>query len=416
VKVLIVTMYFPPAGGGGVQRPLKFATHLPTLGIETHVLAPDDPKWVHRDDELQPPTLAWVHRARYLGPKGRKPAEELHGTQGLERIGVQARLASRRLLVPDENVSWNLTAIPAAIRIVKREGIDVVLTTSPPSSVHLIGAAVKRATGVRWVADLRDSIVAHPHRHAERLLVRAKEQGEHAVARLVARNADAIVTVSDAITDEIRERSPRGTVVTIANGSDFDDFAGLEHHSSERFRITHTGSFFGKRDPRPFLTALQRSGLDDVTARFLGDFRSVDREWAETQELGERLQLIPYAPRRRSLELQRDSEALLLLIPDAGGRGRGVLSGKVFEYLAAERPILAAVPPDGAAAELIRESGAGIVVAPDDVDGMAAALADLHARWQAGTLERVALSPEWQAKVSRRTRVEELARVLERLT
>ena len=408
-------MYFPPAGGGGVQRPLKFATHLPELGIETHVLAPDDPKWIHRDDELQPPTLAWVHRARYLGPKGRKPAEELHGRQGLERMGVQARLAGRRLLVPDENVSWNLTAIPAAIRIVKREGIDVVLTTSPPSSVHLIGAAVKRATGKPWVADLRDSIVAHPHRRAESLLVRAKEQSEHGVARLVARSADAIVSVSDAIADEMRARDPRGTVVTIANGSDFDDFAGLEHRTSDRFRITHTGSFFGKRDPRPFLTALAQSGLDDVVARFLGDFRSSDREWAEAQNLGDRLELIPYAPRRRSLELQRDSEALLLLVPEAGGRGKGVLSGKVFEYLAADRPILAVVPPEGAAAELIRSSGAGVVVAPDDVEGMAAALRELHERWRAGSLDAPALSEEWRRKVARQTRVEELARLLERL-
>ena len=196
-----MTMYFPPAGGGGVQRPLKFATHLPELGIETHVLAPDDPKWIHRDEDLPPPTLAWVHRARYLGPVGRKPAEELHGTTGLARVQRQAALFGRRLLVPDENVSWNLTAIPAAIRIVRQEGIDVVLTTSPPSSVHLVGAAVKRATRARWVADLRDSIVAHPHRDAERLVVRAKEQSEHLVARLVARQADAIVAVSEAIAD-----------------------------------------------------------------------------------------------------------------------------------------------------------------------------------------------------------------------
>ena len=196
MKVLIVSLYFPPAGGGGVQRPLKFATHLPTLGVETHVLAPDDPKWIHTDPELQPPTNAWIHRARYLGPKGRRPAEELHGRRGLDRISRQARLAGRRFLLPDENVTWNLTAIPAAIRIVRREGIDVVLTTSPPSSVHLIGAAVKRATGVRWVADLRDSIVAHPHRRPERLAVRTKERGEAIVAGLVARNADAIVAVS----------------------------------------------------------------------------------------------------------------------------------------------------------------------------------------------------------------------------
>src|SRR4029450_7503209 len=134
VKVLIVSMYFPPAGGGGVQRTLKTATHLPALGIETHVLAPDDPKWIHRDDELQPPTQAWIHRARYVGPRGRLPAQELHGTQGLERFGLQARLFGRRLLVPDENVTWNVTAIPAAVRIVRREGIDGVLTTSPPRS------------------------------------------------------------------------------------------------------------------------------------------------------------------------------------------------------------------------------------------------------------------------------------------
>jgi len=416
VKALLVTMYFPPAGGGGVQRPLKFATHLPELGIETHVLAPDDPKWIHRDEELQPPTLAWVHRARYVGPKGRKPAEELHGTQGLVRLSRRAQLFGRRFLVPDENVTWNLTAVPAAIQIARREGIDVVLTTSPPSSVHLVGAAVKRAVGIPWVADLRDSVVAHPHRRAERLAVRAKEQGEYAVAKLIARSADAIVCVSDAISEEMRAREPKGRVATIANGSDFDDFAGLEHHRSSRFRITHAGSFFGKRDPRPFLTAVAQSGLEDVVARFLGDFRSSDREWAETLALGDRLELIPYAPRRRSLELQRDSEALLLLIPEAGGRGRGVLSGKVFEYLAAERPILAAVPPDGAAAALIRDAGAGVVVAPDDVDGLTAALADLHGRWRAGSLEAPPLSEEWRRKVSRRARVQELARLLEELT
>ena len=111
--------------------------------------------------------------------------------------------------------------------------------------------------------------------------------------------------------------------MTIANGSDFDDFDGIEYRPSDRLRITHAGSFFGKRDPRPFLSAFAESGLDDAVVRFVGDFRPADAEWAETLELGDRLELIPYVPRRRSLELQRDSEALLLLIPEAGGRGRG---------------------------------------------------------------------------------------------
>jgi glycosyltransferase involved in cell wall biosynthesis len=412
VKVLLVTLYFPPAGGGGVQRPLKFATHLPGLGIETHVLAPDDPKWIHRDDLLPTPTLAWVHRVRFLGPRGRRPAEELHGTAGIERYSRQLELFGRRLLIPDENVSWNLTAIPAARRIVREEGIDVVLTTSPPGSIHLVGAAVKRTTGVRWVADLRDSLVAHPHRDAQRLLVRAKEQGHNLVARLAAQSADAIVTVSDAIAEEMRGLDPKGPVVTIANGSDFDDFAGLEYRGGgDRFRITHAGSFFGKRDPRPFLTALAR--VDGVVARFVGDFRSTDRDWAAG--IADRIELVPYAPHRRSLELQRDSEALLLLIPEADGRGRGVLSGKVFEYLAAERPILALVPPDGAAAGLLRDTGAGIVVAPDDIDGIARELTALRDRWRAGQLNGTGLSEEWRRNLSRRARVEELAELLERV-
>ena len=84
----------------------------------------------------------------------RKLADELHGRHGLDRLSRQARSLSRRVLVPDENVGWNLTAIPAAVRIVRAEGIDVVITTSPPNSVHLVGAAVKRITGARWVADL----------------------------------------------------------------------------------------------------------------------------------------------------------------------------------------------------------------------------------------------------------------------
>ena len=413
MKVLLVSLYFPPAGGGGVQRPLKLATHLPALGIETHVLAPDDPKWVHTDPELAPPTPALVHRARYVGPAGKRPADELYGRTGLDRLARQTRLTFRRFLVPDENVGWNVTAIPSAIRLVRQHAIDVVITTSPPPSVHLVGAAAKRATGVRWVADLRDSF-AHPHRRAESLAVRTKERVDHAVAGLVARRADAIVAVSDAIADEVRELRPRGPVVTIPNGCDFDDFAGLEYRSGVRFRITHTGSFFGKRDPRPFLQALAACDAD-VVARFVGDFRPSDRDFAAGLGLGDRLELIPYVPRRRALGLQRDSEALLLLIPEAGGRGKGVLTGKVYEYLAAERPILAAVPPDGAAADLIRETRAGIVAPPDDVTALRTALVELESRWRAGSLNGTPLSPETRQRLSREERVRELATLLERV-
>src|ERR1043166_8026221 len=100
------------------------------------------------DEELHPPTQAWVHRVRYIGPKGRRPSEELHGKQGLERVAVQAKMLPRRLVIPDEAATWNFTAIPAAVRIARAEEIDVVITTSPPGSVHLVGATVKRSLGI----------------------------------------------------------------------------------------------------------------------------------------------------------------------------------------------------------------------------------------------------------------------------
>ena len=201
----------------------------------------------------------------------------------------------------------------------------------------------------------------------------------------------------------MRGLGARGAVRVIANGCDFDDFAGLEYAPGTRFRITHTGSFFGKRDPRPFLQAFtaptstrwRASSATSARPIASGPSRSASATGSSSS----------YAPRAESLRLQRDSEALLLLIPDAGGRGKGVLSGKVFEYVAAGRPILAVVPPDGAAAELIRETGAGVVVAPDDVDGIRDALVELHGRFANGGVPSVELP-----RTARRCRVARASR------
>ncbi len=379
MRLLLVSFYFPPAGGGGVQRVLKFAEHLSEHDIETHVLTPTDPHWIHRDEELEVPGRVTVHRSVYVGPRGRRP--------------------------------WALTAVPAALRLAKQVRFDAVMTSSPPSSVHLIGAVVSRRLGIPWIADLRDSIVAKEDRRVDRLLPRLKE-GTHAyVASLVAREAAAIVAVTPTIGAEIERLGPRGAAVTIPNGCDFEEFDRLSYTPSERFRITHTGSFFGQRSPRPFLSALAGSDLD-VVARFVGDFRAADRDWAQTLDLGDRLELYPFLPHRQTLAVQRDSEVLLLLLPEIGARGKDIPSGKLYEYIAARRPILAAVPPDGAAANLIRETGLGIVVAPDDVDGLRQALDAFVQQWKHGELADTSLADDVKANLSRRARTEELVRLL----
>ncbi len=415
MRVLLIAFYFPPAGGGGVQRPLKFAEHLARAGVEVDVLAPDDPHWLHTDTELVLPSSVAVSRARYLGPRGLRPAEELYGRQGVGRLARKLALTPRRLLVPDENVTWLATAVPRALELVRRRRIDVVITSSPPSSVHLVGDAVRRLTGTRWVADLRDSIVAKPDRRFERLAVRVKEQGHVLVARAVARRADAIVTVTGTIGEEMRTLAARGPIFTIPNGCDFEEFEGLEYRPSDRLRITHTGSFFGRRSARPFLEAL--SGADPaIVARFVGDFRAADREWAETLGLGDRFELHGFVPHRCALGMQRDSEALLLLLPEIGRRGKDVPSGKIYEYLAAGRPILAAVPVDGQAAALIELTNAGRAVPPDDVGAIRTELDRMAEQWRSGCLSVPSLSPEWRTRLGRQTRARELLEVLEGLT
>ena len=405
MRILIVTLFFPPTGGGGVQRPLKFAAHLEALGHETYVLAPDDSKWVERDESLAPPARVHVVRATNLSPASRLLGPDLYGTRGPSRLAVHVRAVPRRALVPDPSVLWNLTAVPAAVRLISEAGIDVVLTTSPPPSVHLVGAAAKRLTGVPWVADVRDAIVSNAHR-------RFDVRGERVVARLVARFADATVTASRGIARELEEIGTAGGVTVIESGCDFDDVEGLSYRRTDRLRITHTGSFLGRRDPRPFLEAVAASDVD-VLARFVGVFRQRDRDYAAALGLGDKLELIAFSSRREALALQRDSDALLLLVPDADGRGRSVLTGKLFEYLAARRPILAAVPRDGEAARLVERAGAGVVVPPDDVGALVDAVAGFRERWRAGELGDVVLPRELERALSRRSSVERLAEVLE---
>jgi glycosyltransferase involved in cell wall biosynthesis len=416
VKVLIVSFYFPPAGGGGVQRWLRISGYLPERGIETHVLAPDDPRWIQSDPDVEIPAGVHVHRAHFVGPSGIRPAERLRGVSPLQRLWRQALLTPRRLLLPDENAAWLLTALPAARRIVRNEGIDVVITTSPPPSVHLIGAHLGRHYGVRWIADLRDSIVAKSDRHYERALVRLKGRSSRRVARRVARRADAIVCVTRKFASEMTDLGAVvGDVHVIPNGADFDDFTAIGYERGERFYITHTGNFFGKRDPRPFLSALAKIEAP-VTARFIGEFRSSDRVWAESLGLGEKLELIPFEPHARAIASQRRSDALLLLIPRSAGRGSDVASGKIYEYLAARRPILAAVPPEGAAARLVREAGAGLVVPSDDADAIHSALCELVERWRKGELEDVELPPDLVRSIDRRERMAEIAELIERVS
>ncbi len=422
MRVLIVSFYFPPAGGGGVQRVLKLCRHLPELGIEVDVLAPDDPKWSAVDPGLAAdiPPGTTVHRARYRGPShAQTPAARLAAAHGPGALGVRAALLGRRVLLPDPEVAWFPDAVRAGARAVRERHIDVVVSTSPPNSLHVVAAAIARRAGVPFVADFRDSWLANPHRRYERRSVRAKRAVEGRIARAALRRVAAISAVTPAIAAEATALAPAGTPVrVVANGCDFDEFDGLVYARGERMRIVHAGSFFGERTPRPFLSAF--AGLlrarpelrGRVQAAFLGELRPADREWALGLGLGDALALEGFRPHAEALAAMRAADVLLLLVPRAGGRGLSVVSGKVFEYLAAERPIVALVPPEGDAATLLRDTGSAWIADPDDETAIAAAAGEAVAAWEADLLGERRLTPEWRERLDRRTRARELAELL----
>ena len=200
VRALIVSYYFPPAGGGGVQRVLKLCKHLPAFGWDVDVLAPDDPKWVRarpgacgRDPRRRRSSIAPATAAR---PTSARPPTCWPAPRACAGVATRAGLYGRQLLLPDPRVVWVPDAARAAVRIVRERSASVVLTTSPPSSAHMIGNVVARRTGVPWIADLRDSWLANPHRRYERRSVRAKRAvlethgAAHVRARLGAHGRD----------------------------------------------------------------------------------------------------------------------------------------------------------------------------------------------------------------------------------
>lgn len=208
MKALLVSFSYPPVPGPGLDRALELAQALPALGIDTHVLSREDDGRQEGDLAARVPTQAWVHRARHLGPAaGAVSGQEPEPDDLVARLAARARWLGRQALQPDESVAWNITAIPSAVRIVRAHHVDCVVTVAPPHSVHLVGAAVKRATGAAWLADLAD-------------------QPGDGIAWLLTRQADAIACSSEEIAEALRARSPGGRVAVRA-GEDAGSTADL---------------------------------------------------------------------------------------------------------------------------------------------------------------------------------------------
>ncbi len=383
-RVLLVGYFFPPLGGGGMLRALKLAKYLPAAGWEPEVLTADDSRYHLRDEAALGEVDCPVHRA---------PARRYPSAARLLRVGGGSTVAKaagsgwrgrlRTLLarlgnLPDQQVGWSRTARSLGLKLARQGRYSTVWTTSPPVSGHLVGLALKRELGLKWVADLRDSWTLGPffdpatplHRLLQRRLERA-----------VVEAADALVCATPRMAEIYRRFFPdsAGKITVITNGYDEADFAGLDVLSPHPgTAIGHAGTFYGARRPDAFLAALETVADERPEAglRFLEIGTSgLEAEDALGRFARRRPELITRRgnlPHRRTLEELARCRLLLVVVGNQPG-AQTVLTGKLFEYLRLGRPILACCPP-GDAADLVRSLGAGPTADPDDAEKIAGAL------------------------------------------
>jgi glycosyltransferase involved in cell wall biosynthesis len=418
LRVLFCAFYYPPTSGGGVERTIQFSRRLPELGIDVEMLVPEDAKWLAEDpgslDRIPPYVV--VHRVPYRGPSLRQlPGERIRAAGStLERLAVRARLAPQRLFLPDANAPWLADVVPAAVRLLQTGRFDALLTTTPPHTVAVAGRMIRARVDVPWIADWRDPWLTHADLDLSRPDVRAKQAAIARLARWCVDGMDA-ASVVDHAEDEVRGLRPDLPLAVIPNGIDLEELAGIERRPDPAHcTFAFTGWFFGDRSPRVLLQAVaelvrDRPELRDVIRlRFVGGFPDAARGLVD-----DLVSVEPPVSHAEALQIQADADVALIFMQDGDGHGAKFLPGKVWELLACGRPVLALVPPGGAAARELAAVDAA-VVAPDDVAGARAAIERYVERWQAGTLAVPALPDDVRARISRQTQAEALAGLIRR--
>lgn len=376
---LLVAYYFPPGGGVGVQRALKFSKYLPEFGWRPVVLTADSPLGIPPDPSLVVPDGVTLYRAAPTAAF----ASILAGDRSLLN-----RTMAAALLIPDPFIGWLPAAYRLGMEAIRKERPDVIVATSPPNSSQLLGWALARQSGLPLVADFRDAWLTDPDRNrALHNRVRTTTI-EKLMEAMVIRRASRVVSVSAAILDDFRRRYPgvpNDTFTLIENGFDDDDFAAAQPMELGPFPVVLTGAMDKpNRAAAPLLRGVaellrERPGLrSTLRVHLIGSAAASDRELADRLGLAPLVTFAGWVSHTSSLSHQRAAGVNVMVWdgPD-DARASQMMSSKLFEYIGARRPILALVPASSAAARMLGRVAGARVVAPDDVKGIAAELSRL---------------------------------------
>lgn len=435
-KVLIVAYYFPPSGGPGVQRVLKFVQYLREFGWEPVVLTVRDGNFPARDESLleEIPADVEVIRTdifepydlyRKLTGKGRSVAIDVNT---LRKEGVKLPLKERlaeliraTIFIPDARIGWFGPAVKAALEAIRRGDIKAIYSSSPPYTCAVIARGIKRKSKLPWIAGFRDpwtGFLTTPKRWAlpaavDRMLEHAvfKEADEVDVAwKGIA--TDALGKYPDLAPDKFHH---------LPNGYDSADFPPVDSASrtDDRFTVTYAGSMYGLRNPDAFLRAVEslvhRDEVDPkrIRLRFIGRFGEEVMEMFRQSDLGSAIEVDGYMPHAESIRQLLLSDALLLVV-DEVAESNEVVPGKVYEYIGSRRPVIAVAPERSAIADLIAETRSGYVAHQSNIGGIAEAFLKLYRDHETGAR---ALVPDEEAidRYERRNVTRELAQLLDEI-
>ena len=380
-RALLVTYYFPPAGGVSAQRVLKFAQYLPDFGYLPTVLTVD-PRYAAYpalDDTLHDyvPETATVVRTKSWDPF--TLYARLQGKSKDDIVGIgfvkenQDRLVSRmgrwirgNVFLPDARVGWTPFALRAAKQILQQQQPDIVLTTGPPHSIHRVGKQLQKRYAIPWVADFRDPWTDYFF-NAHMLQTRAAQAATARMEQRVLSQTDAVVAVSPSIGVAFHQKAALRRYETIPNGFDPEDHSsepGKRTSGDGRFVIAHVGTLTSEQHASGLLEALSR--LDSTAElHFVGHVADRILQAAADAGLSDRLHVRPFVPHAEAIAVMHAAD-VLLVSTGVGPRTKGIVTGKVFEYLGTGKPILGLGPPEGDLAALLHETGGGRLYRPDD--------------------------------------------------
>ncbi|WP_341273020.1 glycosyltransferase family 4 protein [Aquimarina brevivitae] len=424
---MIITYYWPPAGGPGVQRWLKFVKYLPESGIEPIVYIPENPTYAIEDETLldkvpegvtvlKRPIFEPYRFAELLSKKSSKTISRGIIANPKKQSVIQRLLLFIRgnFFIPDARKFWVKPSVKWLKSYIEENAISTVITTGPPHSVHLIGLGLKKQLGVQWISDFRDPWTSIGY-HNKLKLTTAAQKKHKQLERLVLSNSDHVVVTSFTTKKEFEQLTDT-PVTTITNGYDNEVEVNISFH--DKFTIAHIGSLLSERNPHILWKALQE--LTQENELFRKAFRLhligavSDDVLASIKSFGLEAFVTNtgYVSHNEAIIQQKSSQLLLLIEIDADYT-KGIIPGKIFEYMASGRPVIAIGPEDADIKKIIDETGIGYFYTYKDFQILKQQLLTYFNAYDSGKL--VSNTSRQIEKYSRKTLTNTLASIINKV-